>query len=138
MDRSWVELSTIQGCVTAISWRCVILRDDTGKIIHVPNHLFLLQSWSVVPSGTYRKQLYFWIAKDRSLSKLEIKITGWLTTAPWVGEFHGLFRDPSHPQLIVIDVSLLHFEDTARLQKALRILIEEDSHLIEIQESSTR
>ena len=124
--QSWVEGSNFQGCVEQLSWRCVTLKNSSGKETRIPNHHFLILPWSIMQPGSYRKSLSFWITEEVSLSKLEARIAAWLATAPWIGGFHGLHRDHSNPLLIVIDISLLHFEDEARVRKALRILIEDD------------
>ena len=120
----WVEGEDFCGCFHNISWRCVLLMAPNGEQIRVPNRYFLQQPWSVTGSGRYRKSFSFWINEGTILSQLENKIVDWLMTSPWVGEFHSLHRDRSHPHLIIIEVSILHLEDEAQLQKALRRLIE--------------
>ena len=129
LQYSWVEGVAFSGRVEKRSWRCIVLKDAMGRSVLVPNHHFLTQVWKTSQPGQYRTELKCWIPDSTSIVLIEEKVVRWMATAPWVAQFYGLYPDPSHPRLIVVDVSLLRFEDENKVIRALRTLIEQQGAL---------
>ena len=126
IENAWIDGEGFSGNVRGLGWRGVELCDIRGRIIIVPNRIFVQQHVSISAPGDYRTDIQCWVPQTQTLLDAENKILQWIDDAPWVSKIYSIYPSMKNERIIVVEVSLLRAEDKNKVLRALRTIVEQE------------
>ena len=116
------------GKVASRGWRCVVLADARGRLLHVPNRSFHSHALRVQPPGRVSEAIRLRIPQGLDPAAARRLAVGWLARSPWVSSGPPEAEpDPSAPGVLLIRASLLRSEDRSAVVRGLLKVLEAHS-----------
>lgn len=126
IENAWIDGEGFSGRVRGLGWRGVELCDVWGRVIVVPNRIFIQNRVTISAPGDYRTEIQCWIPETQTLLQAEHKILRWIDDAPWISKMYGIYPSIENMRIVVVEVSLLRAEDKNKVLRALRTIVEQE------------